>query len=72
MGTFADTANVYYRLSFADQGKQTAGFRLQKTKGSLPFPFPVCSTQMEVSVFRTSKYKYIETAPYPIQSAWYV
>jgi hypothetical protein len=29
MGTFAETANVDYRLSFANQGKQT----------SIPFPF---------------------------------
>jgi hypothetical protein len=27
MGTFAETANVDYRLSFADQGKQTSFFR---------------------------------------------
>jgi hypothetical protein len=33
MGTFAETANVVYRLSFADQGKQTYVFRfsLQQT-----------------------------------------
>jgi hypothetical protein len=36
MGTFAETANVDYRLSFADQGKQTfvLRFRLQQTNGS--------------------------------------
>jgi hypothetical protein len=27
MGTFAETANVGYHLSFADQGKQTSVFR---------------------------------------------
>jgi hypothetical protein len=41
MGTLAETTNGDYRLSFADQGKQTSVFRLQKTKGSLPFPFYV-------------------------------
>jgi hypothetical protein len=43
MGTFADTANVDYRLLLADQGKQTFVFRflLQTTNGSLPFPFSV-------------------------------
>jgi hypothetical protein len=30
MGTFAETANVDYRLSFADQGKQTSVVRLQQ------------------------------------------
>jgi hypothetical protein len=43
MGTFADTANVDHRLSFAEQGKQTSVFRLQKTNGSLPFPFSISS-----------------------------
>ncbi len=37
MGTFAETANVDYCLSFADQGKQTSVFYLQKTNRSLPF-----------------------------------
>jgi hypothetical protein len=43
MGTFAETAIVDYRLSFADQGKQTSvfSFLLQQTNGSLPFPFRV-------------------------------
>jgi hypothetical protein len=36
---------------FADQGKQTSDFRLQKTNGSLPFPFSVCS-KTEVAAFR--------------------
>jgi hypothetical protein len=30
MGTFAETAIVDYRLSFADQRKQTSVFRLKK------------------------------------------
>jgi hypothetical protein len=47
MGMFAGTAIVPYRYrsSFANQGKQTFFFRfsLQKTNGSLSFPFSVCS-----------------------------
>jgi hypothetical protein len=41
MGTFAETTIVSYRLSFADQGKQTSvfRFRLQQTNGSLLFLF---------------------------------
>jgi hypothetical protein len=41
MGTFAETTVVSYRLSFADQGKQTSvfRFRLQQTNGSLLFLF---------------------------------
>jgi hypothetical protein len=39
MGMFAKRANVDYRLFFANQGKQTSVFRLQKTNGSLPYPF---------------------------------
>jgi hypothetical protein len=31
--------------------KQTSVLRLQKTKGSLPFPFSVCSKQMKVADF---------------------
>jgi hypothetical protein len=39
MVTFAETVIVDYRLSFADQGKQTSvfHFHLQQTNGSLPF-----------------------------------
>jgi hypothetical protein len=53
MPTFADTANVNYRLSFANQGKQTFifHFRLQQTDKSLPFPFSVGSKQTKVAVF---------------------
>jgi hypothetical protein len=45
MGTYPETANVDYRLSFADQDKQSSVFRLrlQQINGSLPFPFSVCS-----------------------------
>ncbi len=38
MGTFAKTANVDYRLSFADQERQTFVFRLQQINGSCRFP----------------------------------
>jgi hypothetical protein len=40
MGTFAKTANIVFRLSFADQGKQTSifrFFRLQQTKRKFAF-----------------------------------
>ncbi len=52
MGTFAETANVDYRLLLANQGKQTSFFRFrsQKTNGSLPFPFS-CK-QTEVAIFQ--------------------
>ncbi len=46
-GTFADTANVDYRLLFADQGKKTSVFGFQKTNRSLLFLFSACSKQME-------------------------
>jgi hypothetical protein len=41
MDTFAETAIVSYRSSFADQGKQTSvyRFRLQQTNGSLLLMF---------------------------------
>jgi hypothetical protein len=50
MGTFADTANVDYLLSFADEGKQTSLFRfgVQQTIKSLPFPFSASSKQAKV------------------------
>jgi hypothetical protein len=50
MGTFAETAIVDYRLSFADQGKQTSVFF------SILFPFFICRKQMEVAVFRSRTY----------------
>jgi hypothetical protein len=45
---------VDYRLLFADRGKQTSisHLNLHHTNGSLPFPFSICSKQMEVAVFR--------------------
>jgi hypothetical protein len=54
MGTFAETALVDYRLSFADQGTKTFvfRFRLQETNESLPFQFSVYRKQMKVAVFR--------------------
>jgi hypothetical protein len=62
MGSFAETENVDYRLSFADQGKNKLLF-----SGSLPFPFTICSKQTEVAIFRIdilkrqhfNKYKHI-------------
>ncbi len=47
LGTFAKTAIIAYRLSFADQRNKTSvfRFRLQQTKERLPFPFSVCSIQ---------------------------
>jgi hypothetical protein len=42
MGTFAETANVDYRSSLADQRKQTSVFCLKKTAIFLN-PFSVCS-----------------------------
>jgi hypothetical protein len=41
MGMLPETANVDYLLPYADKGKQTSVFRLQKTNRSLPFPFSV-------------------------------
>jgi hypothetical protein len=55
MGTFAETTMLSIVLSFADQGKNKLPFsvlRWQKTDGSLPFPFSVCSKQTEVAIFR--------------------
>ncbi len=43
---FAETANVAYRLSFADQGKQTSVFRL-------PRIIPSCSSLGRQKVKRT-------------------
>jgi hypothetical protein len=44
MGTFVKTAVVDYRLSFADQGKQTS---VCSKNGSLSFPF----AENKVAVF---------------------
>jgi hypothetical protein len=53
MGRFDETAIVDYRLSFADQGKQTSvfRFRFQKTNRSLPFSVSVCRKQTKIVVF---------------------
>jgi hypothetical protein len=59
MGRFAETSDVDYGLLFADQGKQTSVFRLQKRNGSLPFLFTVCNKQMKVAVFYIYIYLYI-------------
>jgi hypothetical protein len=64
MGTFAETANYHYRLSFADQGKQTSVFHLQKTNRSVPLLFSVCSKQIGVAVFGIYIYIYIKMAAY--------
>jgi hypothetical protein len=48
MGTFAEILSVDNRLSFADQGKQTSVFDLQKITGSLPFPFTVYRKQRKL------------------------
>jgi hypothetical protein len=54
MGTFAETAIVDYRLSFADIGKQTTvfRFRLLETNTRLPFPLSVFSIETGVTIFR--------------------
>jgi hypothetical protein len=49
MGTFAGTANNY-RLSFADQGKQTSLFHLQKGTDVCRFCFPFAANT-EVAIF---------------------
>jgi hypothetical protein len=50
MGTFAETAIIDYRLSFADQGKQTSAFHLQQTSGILPFPFSENKKKLPLSI----------------------
>jgi hypothetical protein len=57
MGTFAETAIVDYRLSFADQGKQTSFFRFLFSNGSLPIPFFFCNKQTEVAIFVSSVFR---------------
>jgi hypothetical protein len=39
MGTFADTANVDYHVSFAESGKQTSVFRFPCKWNSVDCPF---------------------------------
>jgi hypothetical protein len=54
MSTFADTANVDYRLSFVDQGKQTSVLRLQKINGSCCFHFPFAANKQKLQFSVTS------------------
>jgi hypothetical protein len=49
MGTFAETAIVDYRSSFADQGKKNFGF--------FPFAFSAIKKKFVVSVFRLQQTK---------------
>jgi hypothetical protein len=53
MGMSTEAAIVNYHLSFADQGKQISifCFRLQRTNGSLPFPFSVCRKNKQLMTF---------------------
>jgi hypothetical protein len=45
MGTFAETGNVDYHLSFADQGKETSVFQFRLQQTSKNFPFSVFCLQ---------------------------
>jgi hypothetical protein len=49
MGTFAETANVGYRLSLANHGKQTSVscFCLQQTNGSCRLPLVPFSAEQQ-------------------------
>jgi hypothetical protein len=52
VGTSAETANVDYLYSFADQGKQISVFRFpfaENKRKFFPLPFSVCSKQTEVA-----------------------
>ncbi len=53
MGTFAATANVNYRLLFADQGNQTSVLRfcLYQTNRSFPFLFAANKQNFSIFVF---------------------
>jgi hypothetical protein len=51
MGIFAETAKVNYRLSFADQGKQTSLFRFPFVENKHTSMLSVCSKQTKVAVF---------------------
>ncbi len=53
MGTFDDTANVDYRLSFADQGKQTSVFRFRIAQTKESFPFSVSSVFLYIYTLYT-------------------
>jgi hypothetical protein len=60
MGTFAETAIVDNRISFADQGKQTFVFRfhLQQTNRSMSFSLCVCSKHTKISIFRLVRFPF--------------
>jgi hypothetical protein len=47
MGTFAETVNVVYHLSFADKGKQTSVFRFRLQQKKLKFALSVFSLQQK-------------------------
>jgi hypothetical protein len=53
MGTFVEIAIVDYRLSFADQGKQTSNFlfHMQQTNKSLPFQFCVAANKRKLPLY---------------------
>jgi hypothetical protein len=61
VGTFAETANVDYHLSFADQGKQTSVFRFPfcSKNGSFLFLLYICSKKTKVAVFCEFHFPYI-------------
>ncbi len=49
---FSETANVDYRLSIADQEKQTSVFHLPfaENKGKFAISFSICSKETDVAV----------------------
>jgi hypothetical protein len=64
LGTVAETENVDYCLSFADQGKQTSVFRLQKINGSCRFPlvlFPFIYISLYLYFYCIYQYIYISS-----------
>jgi hypothetical protein len=68
-GTLAETEIVDYRLSFADQGKQTPVFHFLLQQTNFCFPFPVNERKFAVSVFRLQKTNGIRRfplVPFPI------
>ncbi len=72
MGTFAETAIVDYCRPIAYQGKQTSVFcfRLQQTKESLPFPFSICSKQIEAAVLRKLRFTFAEFRKHGYMETW--
>jgi hypothetical protein len=61
MGTFAGTANVDYRLLFADQGKLTYVFcfPFAENKGKFAASVFRFRKQTEVAIFRKFRFPYI-------------